>query len=58
MPSRGLPLCSAATQTASNAALGQGAALIAAQVGSQIGLPDVSLETDPIANEQRQQLFR
>jgi translocation and assembly module TamB len=38
-------------QTASNAALGQGAALIAAQVGSQIGLPDVSLETDPIANE-------
>ena len=39
------------TQTASNAALGQGAALLAAQVGSQIGLPDVSLETDPIANE-------
>jgi translocation and assembly module TamB len=38
-------------QTASNAALGQGAALLAAQVGSQIGLPDVSLETDPLANE-------
>ena len=40
-----------ATQTASSAALGQGAALLAAQVGSQVGLPDVSLETDPIANE-------
>ncbi|HLY52731.1 MAG TPA: translocation/assembly module TamB domain-containing protein [Steroidobacteraceae bacterium] len=39
------------TQTASNAALGQGAALLAAQVGSRVGLPDVSLETDPIANE-------
>jgi len=40
-----------ATQTGSNAALGQGAALLAAQVGSHVGLPDVSLETDPIANE-------
>jgi translocation and assembly module TamB len=38
-------------QTASNAALGQGAALLAAQLGSRVGLPDVSLETDPIANE-------
>jgi len=37
--------------TASNAALGQGAALLAAQLGSRVGLPDVSLETDPIANE-------
>jgi translocation and assembly module TamB len=37
--------------TASNAALGQGAALLAAQVGSRVGLPDVSLETDPLANE-------
>jgi translocation and assembly module TamB len=40
-----------ATQSASNAALGQGAALLAAQVGSRVGLPDVSLETDPLANE-------
>jgi len=40
-----------ATQTASNAALGQGAALLAAQIGSRVGLPDVSLETDPLANE-------
>jgi translocation and assembly module TamB len=39
------------TQTASNAALGQGAALLASQLGSRVGLPDVSLETDPIANE-------
>ncbi len=39
------------TQSASNAALGQGAALLAAQVGSRVGLPDVSLETDPLANE-------
>jgi translocation and assembly module TamB len=39
------------TQTASNAALGQAAALAAAQVGSHVGMPDVSLETDPIANE-------
>jgi translocation and assembly module TamB len=37
--------------TASNAAIGQGAALLAAQLGSRVGLPDVSLETDPIANE-------
>ena len=37
--------------TAGNAALGQGAALLAAQVGSRVDLPDVSLETDPIANE-------
>jgi len=42
---------SQATQTGANAALGQGAALLAAQVGSRVGLPDVSLETDPIANE-------
>ncbi len=42
---------SAATQTGSNAALGQGAALLAAQLGPRVGLPDVSLETDPIANE-------
>jgi len=40
-----------ATQTASNAALGQGAALLAAQVGQHVGIPDVSLETDPLANE-------
>ncbi|HEV2285436.1 MAG TPA: translocation/assembly module TamB domain-containing protein, partial [Steroidobacteraceae bacterium] len=39
------------TQTAGNAALGQGAALLASQLGSRVGLPDVSLETDPIANE-------
>jgi translocation and assembly module TamB len=38
-------------QNASNAALGQGAALLAAQLGSHVGIPDVSLETDPIANE-------
>jgi translocation and assembly module TamB len=38
-------------QTASTAALGQGAALLAAQLGQRVGLPDVSLETDPIANE-------
>ncbi|HYL01685.1 MAG TPA: translocation/assembly module TamB domain-containing protein [Steroidobacteraceae bacterium] len=42
---------SQATQSASNAALGQGAALLAAQVGSHVGIPDVSLETDPLANE-------
>ncbi|HXY96505.1 MAG TPA: translocation/assembly module TamB domain-containing protein [Steroidobacteraceae bacterium] len=42
---------SQATQSASNAALGQGAALLAAQVGERVGLPDVSLETDPLANE-------
>jgi translocation and assembly module TamB len=40
-----------AAQNASNAALGQGAALLAAQVGSHVGIPDVSLETDPIVNE-------
>jgi translocation and assembly module TamB len=38
-------------QNASNAALGQGAAILAAQLGSRVGIPDVSLETDPIANE-------
>ena len=38
-------------QNASNAALGQGAALLASQLGSHVGIPDVSLETDPIANE-------
>jgi translocation and assembly module TamB len=38
-------------QNASNAALGQGAALLAAQLGSHVGIPDVSLETDPIVNE-------
>ncbi|MBV9725676.1 MAG: translocation/assembly module TamB domain-containing protein, partial [Gammaproteobacteria bacterium] len=36
---------------ASAAALGQGAALLAAQLGSHVGIPDVRLETDPIANE-------
>jgi translocation and assembly module TamB len=36
---------------AGTAALGQGAALLAAQLGTRVGLPDVSLETDPIANE-------
>jgi translocation and assembly module TamB len=36
---------------AGSAALGQGAALLAAQLGTHVGLPDVSLETDPIANE-------
>jgi translocation and assembly module TamB len=40
-----------AAQNASNAALGQGAALLAAQLGSHVGIPDVSLETDPIVNE-------
>jgi translocation and assembly module TamB len=40
-----------ASQSAGNAALGQGAALLAAQVGPRVGLPDVSLETDPLANE-------
>ena len=39
------------TGGAGSAALGQGAALLAAQLGSRVGLPDVSLETDPIANE-------
>jgi translocation and assembly module TamB len=39
------------SQNASNAALGQGAALLAAQLGTRVGVPDVSLETDPIANE-------
>jgi translocation and assembly module TamB len=37
--------------TAGNAAAGQGLALLAAQLGPRVGLPDVSLETDPIANE-------
>jgi translocation and assembly module TamB len=39
------------SQSASNAALGQGAALLAAELGTHVGLPDVSVETDPIANE-------
>jgi len=39
------------TQSAGNAALGQGAALLAAQLGSRVGIPDVSLETDPLLNE-------
>jgi translocation and assembly module TamB len=39
------------TQTGSQAALGQGAALLASQLGDRVGLPDVSLETDPVANE-------
>ena len=38
-------------QNASNAALGQGAALLAAELGTRVGLPDVSVETDPVANE-------
>lgn len=38
-------------QNTGNAALGQGAALLAAELGPRVGLPDVSLETDPIANE-------
>ncbi|MGB6605489.1 MAG: translocation/assembly module TamB domain-containing protein [Steroidobacteraceae bacterium] len=38
-------------QNPNNAAIGQGAALLAAQLGSRVGLPDVSLETDPILNE-------
>jgi translocation and assembly module TamB len=38
-------------QNASSAALGQGAAILAAQLGPRVGIPDVSLETDPIANE-------
>jgi translocation and assembly module TamB len=38
-------------QNASNAALGQAAALAAAQLGPHVGIPDVSLETDPIVNE-------
>jgi len=40
-----------AAQNASNAALGQAAALAAAQLGPHVGIPDVSLETDPIANQ-------
>ena len=39
------------SQNSSNAALGQGAALVAAELGSHVGMPDVSVETDPIANE-------
>jgi translocation and assembly module TamB len=42
---------SSAAANGGNAALGQGAALLAAQLGPRVGLPDVSLETDPIANE-------
>jgi translocation and assembly module TamB len=38
-------------QNPNNAAIGQGAALLAAQLGPHVGVPDVSLETDPIANE-------
>ncbi len=38
-------------QSGGNAALGQGAALVAAELGSQVGLPDVSVETDPLVNE-------
>ncbi|HVN46378.1 MAG TPA: translocation/assembly module TamB domain-containing protein [Steroidobacteraceae bacterium] len=38
-------------QNASSAALGQGAALLASQFGSRVGIPDVSLETDPLLNE-------
>jgi len=38
-------------QNSGNAAIGQGAALLAAELGKNVGLPDVSLETDPIANE-------
>jgi len=34
-----------------NAAIGQGAALLAAELGPHVGMPDVSLETDPLANE-------
>jgi translocation and assembly module TamB len=37
--------------SASSAALGQGAALLAAQLGQRVGVPDVSLETDPMLNE-------
>jgi translocation and assembly module TamB len=39
------------SQNSSNAAIGQGAALVAAELGPHVGLPDVSVETDPIANE-------
>jgi translocation and assembly module TamB len=38
-------------QNATNAALGQGAAILAQQLGSRVGIPDVSLETDPMLNE-------
>jgi translocation and assembly module TamB len=38
-------------QNPNNAAIGQGAALLAAELGPHVGVPDVSLETDPIANE-------
>jgi translocation and assembly module TamB len=34
-----------------NAAIGQAAALLAAGLGPYVGMPDVSLETDPLANE-------
>jgi translocation and assembly module TamB len=40
-----------AAQNASNAALGQAAALAAAQLGPRVGITDVALETDPILNE-------
>ena len=36
---------------AGGAALAQGAAILGQQLGSRVGIPDVSLETDPIANE-------
>jgi translocation and assembly module TamB len=38
-------------QNASNAAFGQVAALAAAQLAPHLGIPDVSLQTDPIANQ-------
>jgi translocation and assembly module TamB len=38
-------------QNASSAALGQAAALLASQFGSRVGIPDVSLETDPLLND-------
>jgi translocation and assembly module TamB len=38
-------------QNATNAALGQGAAILAQQLGARVGIPDISLETDPMLNE-------
>jgi translocation and assembly module TamB len=38
-------------QNATNAALGQGAAILAQQLGTRVGIPDISLETDPMLNE-------
>jgi translocation and assembly module TamB len=38
-------------QNQSTAALGQAAALLTAQLGRRVGIPDVSVETDQIANE-------